>query len=50
MLLMCQQHYQEEYWWLIIIDYRNAFNGENGTDMMWEVWYEWPSLVKFNFN
>ena len=34
----------------LLIDARNAFNEDNQTAMLWDVWHEWPSGVQFTFN
>ena len=42
---MLQQHAQYKKWGFLFIDRGNMFNEENQTDMLWVVWYEFPTLL-----
>ena len=50
MRVLWEEHSQEEYWGVFLINAQNAFNEENRTAMLWSVWYEWPSGAQFTFN
>ena len=48
--LLWNQHSQEEEYGFLLIDARNVFNEENRTEMIWDVWNEWPSGAQFTLN
>ena len=48
--VLFEEHRKEEDWDFLLIDARNAFNGENRTAMLWAVQHEWPSGAQFTFN
>ena len=50
MRVLFEEHRSEEDWGFLLIDARNAFNEENCTCMLWEVWFEWPCGARFSFN
>ena len=50
MRVLWEEHQTEEDWGFLLIDARNAFNEENRTAMLWDVWHEWPSGAQFTFN
>ena len=43
--LLWAQHSQEEDWWFLFIDARNALNEENWKAMLWGFRHEWTSGV-----
>ena len=49
-LIMLQQHSQEENWWFLLIDAHNTFNEEIYTSMMCAVCHKWSSGARFVFN
>ena len=48
--MLWKHNFQEEDKGFLLIDACNAFNEENRTAMMWEVWHECTSGTKFTFN
>ena len=50
MRLLWWQHYQEEDRGVLLVDSCNGFNEENHMTMLWAVWFEWPSGMRFTFN
>ena len=50
MRLLWEERKTEEDWGFLLIDAPNAFNEENRTDILWDVWHEWPSGDHFTFN
>ena len=48
--LQWAHHSKEEDWGFLFINARNAFNEENRTAMLWDVWHEWPSGAQFTLN
>ena len=43
MVVLWEEHNQEEDWGFLLIEARNAFNEENRTAMLWAVRNEWRS-------
>ena len=50
MCVLWDEHKKKEDWGFLLIDARNAFNEENRTSMLWDIWNEWPSGAHFMFN
>ena len=50
MRVLWEEHRKDEDWGFLLIDAPNAFNEENRTAMLWDVWHEWPSGAQFTFN
>ena len=50
MRLLLSKYSLEEEWGFLLIDAKNDFNEENGTEILWDVRHEWPSGMQFTFN
>ena len=50
MLLLWEQHSQEEDWGFLLIDAQNEFNEDNCMAILWAVQHDWTSGAQFTFN